>query len=585
MMAESGTVGHPGLPRPRPRRLEGFGGVLGQLRALARLPRDLALGRLAYGLKRPLFALPFYRLLLVGRGPTALRASPSDPWPGDAEKGARLIEGSFTLAGRTLHPPAHPWSPVGAEPEWLAALHGFDWLRDLRAAGGDAARRRSRELTDDWLDRFGGWDSVAWAPAVIGRRLASWLGQYDFFAASADVEFRHRVLTSMARQARHLEGVLPAGLAGAELIVALKGLCTAGACLPGGDRWLEKGLGLLRRDLPRQILADGGHATRDPETHMAVLRDLIDLRAALRAGGIETPADLQTTIEQMAPMLRLFRHGDGGLALFNGASEMDGWQIDMVLQRVDNRPRALSHAPESGFQRLHAGRTVVLVDAGAPPPPGLDRGAHAGTLSFEMSVGRERLIVNCGAQPARRSWGRVQRLTAAHSTLVLDDTNSSKFSGDGGLLRRPANVSCRREEGEGNLWLDMSHDGYLPRFGLVHQRRLYLSINGEDLRGEDSLEGASRHAFAIRFHLHPKVRATLAQDGNSVLLRAGRAGGWRFRAHGASLALEPSVYLGRAGEVRRCQQMVLVGRTGEVPGAVKWALQKEARTKTGPRAP
>ena len=550
---------------------------IGRLGVLRHLPRDLALARLAYGLKAPLFALPFYRLTLAGQAPTALRVSPSDPWPGNAETGALLVDGSFPLAGRTVHAPARPWSPVGVDRAWLAELHGFEWLRDLRAAGGDAARRRARALVGDWLGGHRGWDSLAWAPAVIGKRLSSWLGQYDFFAASGDIAFRHALLDSMARQARHLHRGRPAGLAGADLITALKGLCLAGVHLPGGDTWLATGLALLHRNLPRQVLSDGGHAARDPMTQLCVLRDLIDLRAALCAGASEVPPDLQTAIERMAALLRLFRHGDGGLALFNGSSEAEGWQVDLVLQRAGGRSRGLTHAPESGFQRLHAGRSVVLVDAGRQPPAGLDQRAHAGTLSFEMSVGRERLIVNCGAHPARRQWARVQRATAAHSTLVVKDTSSSRFTDDGVMIRRPATVTCRREEAEGHAWLDMSHDGYLPGLGLVHHRRLYLAGGGEDLRGEDRLEGPAGRDFAIRFHLHPDVRVQMAQDGSSVLLHAGRAGGWRFRARGAALMLEPSVYLGRAGEARRSRQMVLSARTEPGQTVVKWALQKDSK--------
>src|SRR5262249_30901505 len=162
-------------------------------------------------------------------------------------------------------------------------------------------------------------------------------------------------------------------------------------------------------------------------------------------------------------------------------------------------------------ERLVANRTLVLVDSGAPPPPGLDRHAHAGTFSFEMSIGRERLIVNCGAHPGDPQWGFALRMTAAHSTATVDDTNSSGVLADDGLARRPENVSCRREETDGNVWLDMSHDGYSEPFGLTHRRRLYLAASGEELRGEDRFTGPGAERFAVRFHLHPQVQASIAQ--------------------------------------------------------------------------
>ena len=578
-----------------------WGGIAHNLRDLAHLPRGLALARLGYDLKRPVFALPIYRYSLTGAAPTALAATPPDPWPGDAGRGAEIIQGVFDLAGQRLVNPAPLWAPAGAGAAWRAELHGFGWLRDLRAAGGDGARRVARELVGAWLDGHGRWSALAWDPLIGGRRLANWLGAYDFFAASAAVDDRHRLFRSMARQAQHLHRVLPAGLAGRELIAALKGLIAAGACLPGGAAWKRRGLAILERELPRQILADGGHAARSPAHQLAVLRDLIDLRATLHkaelhgdgpedgpqdgpgGGPSGAPAALHEAIERMAPALRMFQHGDGGLALFNGACEDEGWRVEMVLQRAGGRRRALREAPESGFQRLRAGRAMVLVDAGAPPLPGLDSTAHAGTSAFEFSIGRERLIVNCGARPDDPAWRRAQRTTAAHSTLVLGDTNSSEVLAGPGLGRRAEITRCRREESEGATWLEVVHDGYRHGFGQIHRRRLYLTADGGDLRGEDRLDPCRRSArgapFAIRFHLHPDVQASLSQDGTAAILRLPKGGGWRLRAGGAVLGLEPSIYLGRGGEIRRGQQVVLSGHCAPQGVKVKWAIKRIDRKR------
>ena len=207
---------------------------------------------------------------------------------------------------------------------------------------------------------------------------------------------------------------------------------------------------------------------------------------------------------------------------------------------------------ESGFHRLQAGRTLVIADAAAPPPArardvanglprGADRFAHAGTLSFEMSVGRDRLIVNCGAAPAAEpAWRDALRATAAHSTLILADTNSSELK-DEGLGRRPERVEQERQEANGAQWLEASHDGWRKPFGAVHRRRLYLAETGDDLRGEDIIEmaeqGSRPPGFVLRFHLHPGVTASPQQDGNSVLLRLPSGNGWRLRAKGAGVSV------------------------------------------------
>lgn len=581
--AEAGvTAGRKGARREGRRRSLAIP-ALARVEDWFALPRDLALGRLVYLLKRPLFALPPAPWRWHEHPPAAAALVPPDPWPGNAQRGLALLDDSFHFLGRTLSRPAPLWNPVGVERGWLEALHGFAWLRDLRAAGGDAARRKARALVADWIDANAAWSPVAWHPVVTGNRLAHWLSQYEFYAASADIAFRQHLLSAAARQARHLAGVLPAGLSGAGLVTAAKGLCFAGLCLPGGEPWLLRGLALLAAALEAQLLPDGGQRERCPLLLLSVLRDCIDLRAALLAGGRDVPGDLSLRIEGMAAMLRLLQHGDGGLALFNGSNEGEDLQIGLVLQRAASGKSALHSAPATGFQRLQAGRTLVLVDSGRPPPPGYDALAHAGTLSFEMSVGRERLVVNCGAQsaisgPGAEEWRAAQRSTAAHSTATLGDTNSSELRTRGGIGARRAEVTCRRDEDQGSLWLEASHEGYQPLFGLTHRRRLFLSASGDDLRGEDRFAGAAAPArpcdFAVRFHLHPDVQAMAAQDGRSVVLRLPKGGGWRLRSAGAELALEPTIYLGQPGQVRRSQQVVLSGRAETAETVVKWALQR-----------
>ena len=234
--------------------------------------------------------------------------------------------------------------------------------------------------------------------------------------------------------------------------------------------------------------------------------------------------------------------------------------------------RAPPALTEGGFHRMQAGRTVLIVDAGVPPPPDLDRSSHAGTLSMELSVGRDRMIVNVGAFPAGgQQWQDAARATAAHSTLVIGDVSSSELRPEG-LGRRPTQVNAQRQEANGAHWLEADHDGWMRPFGALHRRRLYMSESGEDIRGEDVIEAQSPQAFTLRFHLHPHVVASPQQDGAAVLMRLRSGGHWILRADGAHLTLEESIYLG-SGELRKTEQIVLTGREGG-PQQVKWAIHK-----------
>ncbi|MFV3074054.1 heparinase II/III family protein [Niveispirillum fermenti] len=514
---------------------------------------------------------------LSGPVPAGLSFVPPDPWPGDAQHGQELLNNRFRFTGQSFSGELPPWLEPGASAPWLAEMHGFDWLRHLRATGGDAARRQARVLVSHWLDLFGRkWDPVAWAPDVLATRVTAWIGQHDFFLASADDQLRARVFDSLARQVRFLDHAVPGRLKGGPLLTAVKGMVYGGLCLSGLSRVAERAGSLLARELPRQVLPDGGHVEHSPASQLLALRHLIDMRGCYRAGRADVPEALQHAIDRMTPTLRFFRHGDGGLALFNGAQEGEAVLIDTVLGQADARGRPLKSTPHIGFERITAGRTCILMDTGVPPAPGLDEHAHAGTLSFEMSIGRERLIVNCGAHPGDQGpWRAALAATAAHSTVTIDDTNSSAVNDEGGLTRRPSRVRSLRQDAEEGTLVEAHHDGYQIRGGFTHHRRLFLAESGEDLRGQDTLTGAAGHKFAVRFHLHPGVRVATLEDEAALLLRLPSGALWKFRAGGAGIETADSIYLGQGAEPRPTVQIVLRGITqlGETP--VKWGFRRE----------
>jgi uncharacterized heparinase superfamily protein len=527
-----------------------------------------------------------YRLTLAGATPREFAKNLAIRWPGDAKRGAALLGGEFHLAGETLRLAAPYAAPSHASADFLTEFHGFTWLADLAALGSVAARELGRATIATWIADNPTWHALSWRCDVLAARLVAWVTQFEsFFAGSGDDKLRDALLISLARQARHLARVAAWEGAGAARLHALKGMILAGIALGMGERRVARAIGDFARELPLQVLPDGGHVERSPAVQLAVLRDLVDVRTALRSAHIVVPDALQMAIDRMAPMLRLFRHGDGRLAQFNDTSEEYGALADLLLTRAEVRARPPVSAPHSGFQRLQCGKTVVIADTGAPPPPGLDRHAHAGTLSFEMSVGRERLIVNCGAyRGASPDWRRAARNTAAHSTLIVADTNSAVINDDFTLGLRPSVTQTERAEAEGSQFIAAAHDGYAAQFGLTHARQLFLAADGDDLRGEDSLTGKAGEVFAIRFHLHPTVQVSLIQDSTAALLRLGSGIGFRLRAQGAQMSLAESIYLG-SGEIKKTQQIVLAGQVAGAadgaPGAtVKWAIRREGKKAT-----
>jgi len=535
---------------------------------LTRLRRD-ALQALA--------AAPLYRHTLIGRAPDDLKLRIGLRWPGDAKRGAAIAGGEIELSGELIRNPSPRWLPPSAGPEWIAAWHAFGWIDDLTTAGGPA-RDAAGDLVKSWIRENTAWHDVAWRSDVLATRVFAWIAHFDeIVRRDQDHTLRRAMLTSIAAQLRHLARTASWEVRGVARLRALKGLIAGRAALGAPAARLAKVLKALEREVQAQIFPDGGHLSRNPSLQLQVLKDLIDTRAVLRAAQIETPAALQHAIERMAPMLRFFRHGDRRLALFNDSLEEDGVLIDLVLTRSETKGGAPNQAPQTGFDRLQAGRSLAIMDTGRPPPRGFDEIAHAGTLSFEMSHERERIIVNCGTyRGPKLSWSRVARASAAHSVLVVADTNSIEIREDGSLGGGPPSIARERAEHEGQQWISATHEGYRDRFGLTYARQLFLAANGEDLRGEERLTGRPGAAFTVRFHLHPSVQASLAQEGVAVLFRLPSGMCWRLRAAGAEISLGESVYLG-SGEARKTQQVLLSGTVGSEGAAVRWALRREPK--------
>jgi uncharacterized heparinase superfamily protein len=544
------------------------------------------LGGVAGKLRGVGYASAAYRLSLSGRTPDKLLMQPADMLPGDAGRGSALLDNRYAFAGQEVTVPAGPrpgvshdgppWRHMGAGEFWFRELQSFDWLRDLRALATQASRARARKLVLHWLETHTAIDPSPWRPELVGRRLTAWLAHGDFLLKDADSSFSKRFFQGLALQSRHLARTTRAGEDGMERFLALKGLLYSGLALPDGEKRTEQALKLLSGELARQVLPDGGQFERSPSAHLSLLRHLVDMRATLIAAGQPAPEELNNAIDRMAPMLRAYRHGDGKLALFNDSVESEPWLIDLVLAQCGIKGRAIDNAPHTGFRRVQAGRSLLIADMGAPARNG--RRAHAGTLSFEMSVGKERLIVNCGAwRGGDMGWRKALRATAAHSTLTVNDTNSCELFDDGSIGVGPAKFDSMREDQEGASWLEAGHDGYREPFGLIHRRRLYVAPDGNNIRGEDSLTRADAsnrggRSFAIRFHLHPDVKASLVQDGGSVLLRPPSGSGWQLRAAGGTIGLNESVYAGDGLNRRRSEQVVITGPVEAEETVVKWAL-------------
>jgi len=549
-------------------------------------------------------ALPLYqRFMLRGAVPDSLKARPRHLRPADPEAGRAILEGRFSLAGLELNvgEDGDPWGVASPSRRFAERLHAFDWLRDLLAVEDDRAGPEARRLVDGWIESFGrGFNVFAWAPDISGERLRNWLIAARELFADEDSVRRSRRFFALGSQARHVARSAGEAADGLPRLTARASAALAAVCLDWPDRRFERLAASLGAELDHQILEDGAHASRSPETTLDALIELSLLEDALYQRDADMPEALERALGRLTPAVHFFRHVDGGLAAFNGGGAGDRAAIENALSRDEPPRRIFSSAPHAKFLRARARDAVVIMDGGGSPPAEFSGEAHGGALSFEFSAQGQRLIVNCGWSPDQpAAWREPVRSTAAHSTLTVAETSSSRLvpPGPGRAIAGPrlklgsSSLSAKAREEEVGTWLDAAHDGYLKDFGLIHRRRLYLSADGIDLRGEDTLDipapggtakpGSDALSFAIRFHLPPGVKASISRDGASAVLAAARGDGWRFRTDHPPVRLERSAWLAAGAPPARTEQLVIYGviprraEKGKSLVRVRWALQRQ----------
>jgi uncharacterized heparinase superfamily protein len=517
--------------------------------------------------------------------PTRILFAPETLAEADPAVAADIYAGVFTLAGEVVD--VSGGSPFETKPPsraWARALHSFEWLHHLEAHATELSSSNARALLDEWLGSRGGNSRIAMAPDVTAERLTTWLVQSPLLLNGADPAFRQRFLRAVGRHMRRLERALvvtPPGPTRLRVAAALALAGTVTADQPRVARWALSALGDA---VATEVLPDGGHASRSPEALVETLTVLVPVREALIRRQQPVPRGLREAIDRMMTMLRFFRHGDGGLAHFHGTGHLPAATVDAVLAYDDVRGTAPANARHSGFQRIQAGATVVLVDTGRVPPPAYSASAAASALAIEISHGTERLVVNCGALGrARANWAEAARATAAHSTLVVGDTSSARVLDFFGLERvlgpvlhgGPRTMDMER----GPLALRALHDGYRDTFGLTHERRLMLSEDGLWLEGEDRIVGQDRldgTPFAIRFHLGAGAKVRLERSRRRALLTLPDGAIWVFGVdEGPSMALEDSVVVSAPRRVRRTAQIVITGNSLTDP-TIRWHIARHA---------
>jgi uncharacterized heparinase superfamily protein len=418
---------------------------------------------------------------------------------------------------------AADWHPRDAAKLWTYNLHYF---HDLNAYDAPARALWHRQLLERWVRENPPGAADAWDPYPLSLRLVSWVkwaARGNALPASCH--------SSLAVQARWLSRRLEYQILGNHLLANAKALVHAGLYFEGpeAESWYRRGVRIIDRQLREQLLADGAHFELSTMYHALVLEDLLDLINLLSACGREPPGEWLDAVARMRRWLRVMSHPDGDIAFFNDAAfgiaatpaELEAYALRLGLGPLAHEQTALAVLAASGYVRVAAPPAYLICDC-APVGPRYQPGhAHADTLSFELSLGEQRVFVNSGVseygdQPERQR----QRGTAAHNTVVVNGQNSSEIWSAFRVARRAPARLCRASADDAAIVVEAWHDGYARLPGRNRHTRRWILGPGE-LHIEDEISGDFDSAEA-RFHLHPQIEARSGARGEVSLWQGGQ---------------------------------------------------------------
>lgn len=413
------------------------------------------------------------------------------------------------------------WDGAQREKLWRYNQHYFD---DLNAIGAEERCAWHLALIEDWIAYNPPGQGNGWEPYPLSLRIVNWVKW-----ALSGGPLSPAALQSLAVQARWLTKRLEIHLLGNHLFSNAKALLFVGLFFEGAeaDGWRRTALDILAREIPEQLLPDGGQFELSTMYHAMALEDALDLlnvAACFAATGAaddcaSTRAKLAPRLEAIRRWLHVMCHPDGEIALFNDAAigiapsvaELDAYFSRCLPDASALALKAVEHLAESGYVRLEAGEAVALLDVARLGPAYLPGHAHADTLSFELSLFGQRFLVNGGTSCYGMSAERLrQRGTAAHNTVVVDGQDSSEVWGGFRVARRAYPQSLKVWEDEWGAHVRCGHNGYRWLPGRPRHIRQW-SLRLDELVVCDEVAGDYREAVA-HYRFHPDVTLALEPD-------------------------------------------------------------------------
>ena len=458
------------------------------------------------------------------------------------ESSFKFLNKEFTL--KTLE----DWNAKDQDKLWLYNLHYFD---DLNAINSEQRTIWHSSLIQNWIENNPIGLGNGWEPYPSSLRIVNWI-KWFLLDLNSNNNVSQMWLDSLAIQTRFLSQNLECHLLGNHLFANAKALVFAGLFFKGeeADHWLQLGVSIIDRELSEQVLSDGGNFELSPMYHAIFLEDLLDLVNIHQAYNWSLPDNLENKIVQMLEWLKVMCHPDKEIAFFNDSAlgiapsfvELLSYSDRLGIVFKDNQVNRLTHLEESGYIRVEDENMVIIADVADIGPDYIPGHGHADALSFELSLFDKRVIVNSGISTYEMGVDRYkQRSTELHSTITIDNQNSSEVWGGFRVANRAKVFDIKKSEDSNGVKFSACHDGYKKlKEGVLHCR--YWNMSNNLIKIVDDITGKGIHKIRSVLPLHPSVVVGNVQGDSVSLEISGNIVKINFEGKGKLKVIESQYY-------------------------------------------
>ena len=457
-------------------------------------------------------------------------------------------------------------------------LNSFFWLFSLDLK---SSKKDTQSIISQWIDKNYRYNSKNWEIDIVAKRIIAWTSNSRLTYEDSNTEYKNKFNNIIKKQINHLINEIErSDLVDDKMIGCAAIILTGLSYQDDKDQYLKIGLNLLKKLVKFALDSDGFPKSRNIRQLCFYLKYFILIREWFKESQSEIPDFINENIYYLGQAYAFCWQNNKVDLLFNGNNETNNTDLDYYLKKLGYSFKN-QNIELGGYAALNDKKNSLIMDVGSSPDKKLSSSYQAGALSFEIISNKKKLICNSGYfQNHGHQLNKLSKSSAIHSTLILDDRSSCKFSktkDESSKISHGLKILKKNIVHEKNYWkINAAHDGYLKQYGIIHEREIEFYPEQKKFVGHDKIifKDVFRNLkFDIRFHLEPNIKMMKTQDNKSILIDLDSEG-WKFNSDNHNINIDDGLYFGRKGTFVDNHNIVISGMTNDKNQTIKWEITK-----------